>query len=99
VNKKELSEIGNFLRNPIVQNNQAALAQRTKDYKALELTRDQELARREAAGQYLENTADYKQLMGELEKVLRLSAEGKGERAAQVTDPGVLKFSKTCTTH
>ena len=88
---RELSEIGTTLRDPIVKNNQAALTKRAADYKALETTRNQTIANKEAAGQYLENTADYKQLMGELEKILRLSPEGKGLRAAQETDPGVLK--------
>jgi len=88
---KELSEIGTSLREPIVQNNQSALAKRATDYQTLETTRNQTIANKEAAGQYLENTADYKQLMGELEKILRLSPEGKAERAAQETDPGVLK--------
>jgi uncharacterized spore protein YtfJ len=88
---RELSEIGTSLREPIVANNQAALAKRSADYKTLETTRDQVLAQKEAAGEFIENSADYKQLVGELEKILRLSPEGKAERAAQETDPGVKK--------
>ena len=65
---RELSEIGTTLRDPIVKNNQAALTKRSADYKALETTRDKVLADKEAAGEFLENSADYKQLMGELEK-------------------------------
>ena len=88
---RELSEIGTSLREPIVKNNQSALAKRATDYQTLETTRNQTVANKEAAGEFLENSADYKQSISELEKILRLSPEGKAERAAQETDPGVLK--------
>jgi len=88
---RELSEIGTSLREPIVKNNQAALVKRSSDYKTLETARDKVLADKEAAGEFLENSADYKQAINELEKILRLSPEGKAQRAAQETDPGVKK--------
>jgi hypothetical protein len=88
---RELSEIGTSLREPIVKNNQAALTKRSADYKTLETARDKVLADKEAAGEFLENSADYKQAINELEKILRLSPEGKAERTAQETDPGVKK--------
>ena len=89
--QRELSDIGNDLRNDIAPKQQAALAQRAADYKALEETRDTVLAQKEAAGEYIENSPGYKELMADLEKALRKSTEGKTQRAAQITDPGVTK--------
>jgi uncharacterized spore protein YtfJ len=83
---RELSEIGTSLREPIVANNQAALAKRSGDYKTLEATRDKVLADKEAAGQFIENTTEYKTLVKELNEVLKPQG-----RAAKETDPGVIK--------
>jgi hypothetical protein len=83
---RELSEIGTALRDPIVKNNQAALAKRSADYKTLETARDKVLADKEAAGEFIENSADYKTLVKELNEVLKPQG-----RAAKETDPGVRK--------
>ena len=83
---KELSDIGNTLREDIVTKNKDLLEKRSADYKNLESARDKVLAEKEAAGEFIENTPEYKALVKELDAVLN----PKGRSALQ-TDPGVLR--------
>jgi len=83
---KELSDIGNTLREDIVTKNKDLLEKRSADYKNLESARDKVLTEKEAAGEFIENTPEYKALVKELDAVLN----PKGRSALQ-TDPGVLR--------
>ena len=60
------------------------------------INRQQEQLEKEAVqliahGEYIENNPEYKKLVADMEKALRISSEGKAERSASITDPGVKK--------
>lgn len=90
-NDAELSDVGAALRNSIVKRNEEALAKRQAEFKANEEARDAVVQGKEAAGEFVENLPEYKNLVNELRNQLLVGKKAQEQKTAPVTEGGVLR--------
>lgn len=80
------SDTGNLIRGKIVPEMQGKIQAKNAAYKAQEALRDEQVAAKEAAGEFMDSDPGYKELVRDLYKKLH---PGKGGTKLDVTDPGV----------
>jgi hypothetical protein len=87
--EREVSDIGNTLRQKIMSLFGQMTEARSAEYNAQKAIRDAAVAAKEDAGQYVKQMPEYQDLMSELRTKLLLGKEGREQATAKVSDTGV----------
>lgn len=89
--EREASDVGNTLRNRITELFGNLAEKRSADYQAQKAIRDAAVAEKEAAGEFVRNMPEYKDLLSNLRGKLLIGAEAQTQKTAPVTEKGVLQ--------
>ena len=89
--EREASDVGNTLRNRITELFGGLAEKRSAEYKAQKAIRDAAVAEKEAAGEFVRNMPEYKDLLSNLRGKLLIGAEAQTQKTAPVTEKGVLQ--------
>jgi hypothetical protein len=89
--EREASDVGNTLRNKITELFGGLAEKRSAEYKAQKAIRDAAVAEKEAAGEFVRNMPEYKDLLSNLRGKLLIGAEAQTQKTAPVTEKGVLQ--------
>jgi hypothetical protein len=87
---RDESTIGSTLRDKIVNLYGDIAGKRSSDYLAQKKIRDDIVNQKEAAGQLVAATQEYKDLLGDLRNKLLIGAKAQEQKTAPVTEKGVL---------
>ena len=88
---KEVSNIGNTIRDRITNKYSTESVQRSDAYKAQEAIRNSAVAEKEGKGVFVESLPEYKALVDDLRKKLLIGKTAQEQKTAQVTEKGVLQ--------
>lgn len=88
---REISNIGNTIRDKIVERYGAQSVQRSEAYKQQQAVRDAAVAEKESKGILVESLPEYKTLIDDLRKKLLIGKTAREQTTAPVTEKGVLQ--------
>jgi hypothetical protein len=89
--EREASDVGKTLRDKIMGLFGDIAEKRSVEYKAQKAIRDTAVAEKEAAGEFVRNMPEYKDLLSNLRGKLLIGAEAQTQKSAPVTEKGVLQ--------
>ena len=87
---REVSDVGNTLRERITQLYGDITGKRSAEYQAQKKIRDAVVAEKEAAGQLVKDMPEYDQLLTDLRNKLLIGKKAQEQKTAPVTEKGVL---------
>lgn len=88
---REVSNIGNTIRDKIANKYSTESVQRSEAYKAQEKVRNDAVAAKESKGVFVESLPEYKSLVDDLRKKLLIGKTAREQVTAPVTEKGVLQ--------
>jgi hypothetical protein len=88
---REVSNIGNTIRDKIANKYSTESVQRSEAYKAQEKVRNDAVAAKESKGVFVESLPEYKALVDDLRKKLLIGKTAREQVTAPVTEKGVLQ--------